>query len=70
MMQEVPEADKKLTEYDECDRCLKPCNRKSLLYYARHGFICKDCRIELGFEKDERWSDPFDGTWSSRYARL
>lgn len=63
-MQEDSETDKKLTKYDVCQRCLRTCYRKDIRYHQYHGYICKQCRIELGFEKDETWCSPFDGTWS------
>ena len=64
MCEKVSETDKKLTKDDVCQRCLRTCYRKDIRYSTYHGYICKHCRIELGFEKDETWSTPFDGTWS------
>lgn len=64
MTEEVSETDKKLTEYNVCQRCLRTCYRKDIRYSTYHGYICKQCRIELGFEKDKTWSSPLDGTWS------
>lgn len=50
-MQEVSETDKKLTEYDVCQRCLRTCYRKDIRYSTYHGYICKHCRVDSDSRK-------------------
>lgn len=51
-----------------CDRCGGRCYKKHLKNYPFRGkprYLCKDCRVQLGYEKYDEWIDPFgpNGWW-------
>ena len=32
-------------------------------------WLCKDCRVKLGFEEYDKWKDPFENGWGKERSQ-